>query len=398
MAKTNHKLKKALFGTAIIVLLLCGAYFYYALQLKQVYYYPSYSSVNTITKEPFNLDLGPYPAAVKVSGKDITFSNSEESLPMASTVKLITALSLIDKIGQENLNKLVTVGSKDEAITQSYINKGGSVVRVSAGQTYSYNKALEYLLVVSANNFADILVNSQFSNQAQYIEYANNWLAKNGLNNTVVADTSGFSPKSTTTATDLAKLGQLAIENSTLKQIVSLRQTTLPNGQVKSSTNYFLNSKYGTVAGVKTGNTDEAGYAFVTAVESKDKPTVLASVIKAPSRFISQQEAVENADALGLSYKQEPIFESSQTVLNIDLPWQNNVAILVNDDVSISNIANKELKYSVLLETFTKNTKPGQKIGQLSVLSNLETKQFELYLSDDYKPVDTAWLLTNPLF
>jgi D-alanyl-D-alanine carboxypeptidase len=172
----------------------------------------------------------------------------------------------------------------------------------------------------------------------------------------------------------------------------------LPSGLIKYSTNLFLDSNYGTTAGIKTGNTDEAKFVFVTSIESEDKPTIISSVMQAPNRTVSQRQAIDNADALGKTYNEQEIFTENAPVLSTNLPWQKNVTIYTKEPVIIDNIANKTIKYSLQIDNFTKNTKASQKIGLLTAQSLIEQKSYDLYLSDDYTGVSPFWLLTNPLY
>ncbi len=252
--------------------------------------------------------------------------------------------------------------------------------------------------MVSANNIADILVNQQFSSMEEYLEFTKSWLDKNGLKNTIVDDASGFSPKTRSTVSDLSLIGQLAVQNSFVKEIVNLKSTTLPNGKVKQSTNLFLDSEYGEVVGIKTGNTDEAKYVFVTAISKQNSPLLVGSIMQAPDRLTSQKDIISYIDNLGKTYKSVQLFNKDTAVLSINLPWKNNISINTKIDVTIKNIANKEIDYKIKINDIDKYNKSGDQVGMLTVSSELEENIFPLYLAEDYPGISPWWRLLHPTF
>ena len=188
-----------------------------------------------------------------------------DTIAAASTIKIITALAILDKkplqTGQQG--PYITLGTSDVAIYQDYLRRGGSVAKVAAGEKISQYQALQAMLLPSANNIADSLVIWAFGSQKAYLSYAADFVASIGLKNTHLADASGFSPNSTSTAEDLVTAGLKAMRNPVIAEIVAQKQAKIPIAGVIQNVNWLL-GKDG-IIGIKTGHTDEAGGCYLFA-------------------------------------------------------------------------------------------------------------------------------------
>src|SRR5258708_40122528 len=89
-----------------------------------------------------------------------------------------------------------------------------------------------------------------------------------GMGATHYADVSGFSPLSVSIPSDLIRLGQTAMLQPVLAQIVAQSQATLPVAGVVHNLDTLLGQEGG--VGIKTGHTDQAGGCFVMAADLTD--------------------------------------------------------------------------------------------------------------------------------
>ncbi|RTK94786.1 D-alanyl-D-alanine carboxypeptidase [Candidatus Saccharibacteria bacterium] len=213
-------------------------------------------------------------------------SPNQKQVPIASITKVITALAVLKQKpllpGQQG--EAITVTEQDVLIYNKYVAQGGAVIPVSVGGSLTQYQLMQAMLIPSANNAAEMLVNWAFGSEADYITYANAMLADMGLKATRVADASGFSPQSVSTASDLTQIGVTALKEPTIAEIVASKQVTLPMAGVINSTNFLLGEPG--IIGIKTGNTDEAGGCFMAAVtqpyEGGQTVSLVAVVLGAP--------------------------------------------------------------------------------------------------------------------
>jgi len=205
-------------------------------------------------------------------------NNSQQAVPVASLAKIITALAVLDKKplepGEQGPSIILT--EQDVKIYQDYVAKNGSVVPVKAGVSLSQYQALQAMLMPSANNIADSLVIWAFGSIDEYNQYANNMLRELGINNTTVADASGYSPATKSTAEDMVRLGILYLKNPLLRDIAMQPEATIAYAGLIRNYNSTINN--GEILGLKIGYTDEAGRAFLVA-DIRDGKLEEASVV-----------------------------------------------------------------------------------------------------------------------
>jgi D-alanyl-D-alanine carboxypeptidase (penicillin-binding protein 5/6) len=218
----------------------------------------------------------------------IKHTDSETQAPIASITKVITALVLLEKrplqLGEKG--DTITLNEKDFQYFNDYYAKLGTVTAVAVGESMSQYEALEAILLPSSNNMSDTMIDRYFASMEDYLTYANDYLRRNGLDNTVVADASGFSPGSKSTPSDLIKLGQLALQNPIIKEIVAKPFTTISVGGDIPNYNQLINEP--NIIGIKPGTTDEAGYCLLFAANLPDAAgntvTVITATIGHPDR------------------------------------------------------------------------------------------------------------------
>ncbi len=200
----------------------------------------------------------------------IKHTENETQAPIASMTKVITALVILDKrpldIGQPG--DVITITEKDAQYFNDYYAKLGTVTTVTVGATMSQYEALQAMLLPSSNNMSDTLVDRYFSSMDEYVTFANEFLQKNGLSNTVIADASGFSPGSKSTPSDMIKIGQMALNNPVVKEIVAQPYATLNVAGDVPNYNQLINEPG--IIGIKPGTTDEAGYCLLFAANLPD--------------------------------------------------------------------------------------------------------------------------------
>ena len=186
-------------------------------------------------------------------------------VPVASLAKIITALAILKQkpLNAGDQGPLITLTEQDEALYREYIIKNGTVIPVHAGVQISEYQALQAMLLSSANNMSDTLAIWAFGSIENYNTYANAMIRELGLSDTIIADASGYSPDTKSTAADMVQLGILYMKIPVLRDIASQKEATIPFAGQIFNFNATVNGNG--ITGLKIGYTEEAGRNFLVA-------------------------------------------------------------------------------------------------------------------------------------
>lgn len=200
--------------------------------------------------------------------KDNLVATSDEEpkqVPIASLAKIITVLAILEKKPLELGDKGPSISLKDQDVelVNEYARKSGTYLPIYSGEEISQYEAIQAILLISANNISDTLANWAFGSVDEYVVYANNMLSKLGLEDTTVADASGFSPQTISTAENMVDLGYIYMQHPVLREIALQESANIPFVGYINNNNSFANSD--NIFGLKVGNTDEAGKTYLAA-------------------------------------------------------------------------------------------------------------------------------------
>ena len=238
-------------------------------------------------------------AAIAVSEESLNIhTNSNNVWPMASITKIITTLAILQKSPLEpgQTGETFTLNQKDEQYYWDYAAKQGTITPVTAGYEMNKYEILQTMLLASSNNMTDSLVDRYFSSREEYISYANDMLKSLGLSRTKIADASGFSPESVSTPSEMVKIGQIALKNPVIAEIV--RQ---PNASPRVSgwiPNYNALINQPGVTGIKPGMTDQSGYNLLFSFETPNKDGQNVTVIGIVMGMFNRVEYLQALNAL----------------------------------------------------------------------------------------------------
>lgn len=212
---------------------------------------------NNTSTEP--LIAGETGMLVEINSGDVLFEeNSNERRPIASLVKIMTAVVALE---HKNLDGKVF-------ITLDAAHIGENSMGISSGETYSLEELMYGLVLNSGNDAAYAISESVAGNSDRFVDWMNFKAEELGLQNTYFADPSGLDDASYSTAADLVKLTRYALKNPEFRKIVATVEREIPSTDehkyiyLYNQTN--LLTTYPGVAGVKTGFTEEAGLSLVT--------------------------------------------------------------------------------------------------------------------------------------
>ncbi len=189
-------------------------------------------------------------------------SNENKKLPMASTTKIMTAITAIERC--RDLDEKFEISPKAVGVpgTSLYLRKG---------DVYSTRDLLYALMLISGNDASVAIAEHVGGSVSEFVTMMNETAKKIGVENSHFANTHGLDADGHyTTAYDLAVITAYALENDTFREIVSTKNTKITNGNGENrylkNKNKLLSTLDGCI-GVKTGFTDDAGRCLVSAIE-----------------------------------------------------------------------------------------------------------------------------------
>ena len=221
------------------------------------------------------------------TGKILYEKNAHQVRYPASTTKIMTAILALENC---ELTDVATVSRNAiHSIPPDYVT-----CRIKEGEQLTVEQLLNVLLIPSANDAAIVLAEHISGSVSKFSDLMNEKAKEIGCKNTHFVNPNGIHNKNhTSTAYDLALMGQYAMKNDIFRKIVQKTKYTLPTtnkyskedrtfyttndllikNTSKSKSNYY----YPNATGIKTGYTGEAGNCLVSS--AKDNNMEVISVV-----------------------------------------------------------------------------------------------------------------------
>lgn len=229
------------------------------------------------------------------SGNVLYEKNGYKTTPMASTTKIMTAIVVLENA---NLNDVVTVDRK--AATT-----GGSRLGLKTGDKLTVNDLLYGLMLRSGNDAAVALAIHIGGSVEGFSALMNQKANELGLKNTKFVTPHGLDNKEHyTTAYELAKMADYAMDKEKFRQIVSTKNCNITiNGASRniSNTNELLGYLNG-VYGIKTGFTNGAGRCLVTGCK-RGNLDIITVVLGADTKKIRTSDSIKLIEYIYKNYE-----------------------------------------------------------------------------------------------
>lgn len=216
----------------------------------------------------------------KDSGRVIASKNANKKMPMASTTKIATAITVIERV--KNLNEKIR-------IPKQAIGVEGSSIYLNDQDELSILDLLYGLMLQSGNDCAVALALTVGGSLAEFAKMMNETARKAGAENTNFVTPHGLHDDNHyTTALDLAKISAYAMKNPVFAKIVSTKKHTTSWGgrnydRVIINKNKIL-STYDGGDGIKTGFTKKAGRCLVSSA-TRNGMTIIAVTLNCGAMF-----------------------------------------------------------------------------------------------------------------
>lgn len=297
----------------------------------------------------------------KDSGRVIAGKNENTQLAMASTTKIVTAITVI-----QNCNNL----EEQIQVDDSAIGVEGSSIYLRHGEIMSIKDLLYGLMLRSGNDSAVALAAHIGGSVEGFAKLMNETAKTAGAENSNFVTPHGLDHKEHyTTAYDLAKITAYALNNPKFREIVSTKMhvveaTNKSDKRYMSNKNKLLNTLDGCV-GVKTGFTTKAGRCLVSAIE-RDNTTYVCVVLNCGPMFEESATLLNNADYL---YENTKIIDKNKEIYNeyiID-ETHGKLYLYAEEDfyypLTYGEMKDIKLEYNVKLD----NAKAGDQVGEIKV-------------------------------
>ncbi|MCL2756201.1 MAG: D-alanyl-D-alanine carboxypeptidase [Firmicutes bacterium] len=202
------------------------------------------------------------------SGRILYEKNAYAKLPMASTTKVVTAITVLENV--KSIDEVVNIHPKA-------IGVEGTSIYLQKGEQLTVRELLLGMMLRSGNDASNALALHISKSLDEFSELMNQTALKAGAKNSSFRNPHGLDQDGHyTTAHDLALISAYAMKNPTFAEIVATKDTRISGKdypRMLQNKNRLLRSNKN-VIGIKTGFTSKAGRCFVGALERNDMQVV----------------------------------------------------------------------------------------------------------------------------
>lgn len=243
--------------------------------------------------DPGSIDAQTYVLVEVATGQRLAGMNADIRRPVASTVKLLTAYTVIRRA---DLDDVVTVG--DEVL-----GVPGSGAGLQPGDEWTIEQLLDGLLSRSGNDAAETLAIHVGGTREAFLALMEQDAAAMGVPDLDLTSPSGLDDTQRLSAHDLAMIGIAVLQDADLPELLAREIVALP-GQPAAETRNELLGRYPGATGLKTGFTTPAGYSLVGSAQRGDRHLigVVLGAGEDPSRFDGTASLLDHGfDAMSLA-------------------------------------------------------------------------------------------------
>jgi serine-type D-Ala-D-Ala carboxypeptidase (penicillin-binding protein 5/6) len=236
----------------------------------------------------------------------------DESRPMASTTKLMTAYLALHKLP---LEKLITAPAYHPIA-------GESLLGLEPGERMTARDLLYGLLLPSGNDAAVTLADGVAGSTQAFVAEMNRTARRLGLDETSYANPIGLDEEGNySSPRDLADLALTLRHDELFRRIVNTGQITLHTGEhprtIENHNDLVLSHPW--INGVKTGYTPDAGNVLVASGMRKGV-TLLSVVMGAPSIAVRDSDTLSLLDYGFSLYRREAAVRPGQKLGSARVP------------------------------------------------------------------------------
>lgn len=322
----------------------------------------------------------------------------QDQRPIASITKTITALVVLDAQPLRDATDEgpdITFTESDVDILRETQAALGSFEELSSGLTLSEKQALTVMMLASANNYATSLAVWAYGSLDNYLAAANVWLGSHGLSGTSVTDASGLDEGSASTPADLVTIGQLAMENSALADIVGMPTADIPGvGEVRNG-----NKLLGThgVNGIKTGTTAAAGACLLYSSRFKVGEHVIhvtGTTLGEDSHAQLRAEVGDMLDSIQQNFHEVTVLTKDAEVGTFTTAWGESGTLLPAESLTELVWADTPISITPHITSFSGGDE-GSQHGTLSIAYGDNIRNVSVLLGTPIHDPGFGWRLSH---
>ena len=339
--------------------------------------------------------------AVEALGFDesLTTSGDAQPRPIASISKVVTALVVLDAkpLARGESGPAIRFDPQMQALYAEYLAQDGEVAPMPDGLQLSEYQTMQVMLMKSANNYAGALALWAFGSMDAYQRAAAAWLDAHGLDDTTIHEPTGLDPTNQSTATDLVRLGQLALADPVVKEIVGTQQVTVPGaGQIENS-NKLLGMDG--IEGIKTGTLDQAGACllFAATYQRGGRQVTVVGVMLGGKDHPSLDVDVRTLlRSVADNFQVVTLTHAGQTFGTYSTPWRDDADAVAADAAEVLVWGDTTVRARTRLDSLTLGER-GERVGTVRfTIEHHDPVTVPLELERSIEDPGLWWRWTNP--
>ena len=323
------------------------------------------------------------------SGALFIAENIDEALPIASISKLMTFFLVKEKIaeGKFKLEDKVKV-----SVTAS--SEEGSSLDLKAGEEISVKDLLDGLMIVSGNDAAVALAELVGETESKFVTMMNEKASELGLKNATFTNASGLTKNgqdNKMSTRDIFTLSKTIIEK--YPEVLEYAKTTVleqPSRNFKKESTIPLVGEVEGVDGLKTGQTDEAGYCLVSTMKIKKGESefrIISVLMGAKTKADRAQYMKDMLNYAKQNIETRKLIDIEKFTKKVDVKSASNGYVELVPKEDIERVSMKGINYTteVNVGEVKLPLKKGDKVGEILIKNSNEViATVDLVAKEDY--------------
>ena len=301
------------------------------------------------------------------TGKVLVENNADQQLPPASLTKMMTSYVVASELHKGKIKEQDQV-----PVSVKAWQMGGSKMYIREGTTVPVIDLLRGVIIQSGNDASVALAEYLAGTEDAFADVMNQQALLLGMTNTHYLNATGWPAEGhLTTARDLAKLA-VALINDYPEHYSIYSEKYYTWNDIKQPNRNRLLWRDGSVDGIKTGHTEEAGYCLVSSATRNNMR--LVAVVMGTSSEESRARESQKLLAYGFRYYETGRMFAAGDVIQADnRVWYgkaDKVNLVVAEDIylTVPRGARDDLKAEASFDDILKAPiSEGQELGSMTV-------------------------------
>lgn len=310
------------------------------------------------------------------NGQILYDKKAKERMYPASITKILTCIVALEMV--DDLDKQVTITDSD---VETVWETGASAANFTPGEVVTYRDVFMGAMLPSGADACRALANNTCGSQEKFVAKMNALVKKLGLKDSHFVNTTGIhDPDHYTTAYDMAKITQYALQSEKFVEIFTRYQYNASNGLHQWVKKVLYTCKrdhmdVSMIEGCKSGYTSDAQHTLSSLINVNNHHYIcVVGYSKNGDNFnhCTVRDTINLGNYIGNNYKEVNLLKNGNEISKATVSdgEKNKVAVKINQDVNVvlpNDYNEKDIEYKQKVKSFTAPVKKDQKAGQLDV-------------------------------